>query len=163
MSEPTSIEPIPNETMGRRLRRLPRNVVALGVVSFVADLSSEMIYPIFPGFVTKTLGASAAVLGLIEGSAEATASLTRYPFGRLSDAAGRGVPSSFPATAWPPSASSCWPWPTPGRWRSADGWSIASARACAPRRATPCSRRTSATMTAAWRSACTAPWTPPAR
>jgi MFS family permease len=87
MSVPTSSEP-----MGRRLRRLPRNVVVLGVVSLVADFSSEMIYPVFPGFVTKTLGASAAVLGLIEGSAEATASLTRYPFGRLSDAAGRRRP-----------------------------------------------------------------------
>jgi MFS family permease len=87
-----SKRPTPAETTGRRLRRLPRNVVALGVVSFVADLSSEMIYPIFPGFVTKTLGASAAVLGLIEGTAEATASLTRYPFGRLSDDSGRRRP-----------------------------------------------------------------------
>ncbi len=84
---PTSSVP-----MRRRLRSLPRNVVALGVVSFVADLSSEMIYPIFPGFVTKVLGASAAVLGLIEGTAEATASLTRYPFGRLSDESGRRRP-----------------------------------------------------------------------
>jgi MFS family permease len=78
--------------MRRRLRLLPHNVVALGVVSLVADFSSEMIYPVFPGFVTKVLGASAAILGLIEGSAEATASLTRYPFGRLSDAAGRRRP-----------------------------------------------------------------------
>jgi len=78
--------------MRDRLRSLPRNVVALGLVSFVADLSSEMIYPIFPAFVTKTLGASAAVLGLIEGTAEATASLTRYPFGRLSDQTGRRRP-----------------------------------------------------------------------
>jgi MFS family permease len=78
--------------MRRRLAALPRNVVALGVVSFVADFSSEMIYPVFPGFVTSVLGASAAVLGLIEGSAEATASLTRYPFGRLSDETGRRRP-----------------------------------------------------------------------
>jgi MFS family permease len=76
-------------TLGRRLRALPANVVALGVVSLVADFSSEMIYPVFPGFVTKTLGASAATLGLIEGTAEATASVSRYPFGRLSDALGR--------------------------------------------------------------------------
>ena len=73
----------------RRLRSLPRNVVSLGWVSLMADFSSEMIYPVFPGFVTATLGASAAVLGLIEGLAEATASLTRYPFGRWSDATGR--------------------------------------------------------------------------
>ncbi len=78
--------PIP---LRRRLRALPRNVVSLGVVSFVADFSSEMIYPVFPGFVTTVLGASAAVLGLIEGLAEATASLTRYPFGRWSDVSGR--------------------------------------------------------------------------
>ncbi|MGD0997611.1 MAG: MFS transporter [Thermoleophilia bacterium] len=79
-------------SLRRRLRSLPRNVVALGVVSFVADFSSEMIYPVFPGFVTRVLGASAAILGLIEGSAEATASLTRYPFGRLSDELGRRRP-----------------------------------------------------------------------
>jgi MFS family permease len=78
--------PIP---LYRRLRALPRNVVSLGLVSLVADFSSEMIYPVFPGFVTGVLGASAAVLGLIEGLAEATASLTRYPFGRWSDATGR--------------------------------------------------------------------------
>jgi MFS family permease len=78
--------PIP---LYRRLRSLPRNVVSLGLVSLVADFSSEMIYPVFPGFVTGVLGASAAVLGLIEGLAEATASLTRYPFGRWSDATGR--------------------------------------------------------------------------
>ena len=78
--------PIP---LYRRLRSLPRNVVSLGLVSLVADFSSEMIYPVFPGFVTEVLGASAAVLGLIEGLAEATASLTRYPFGRWSDATGR--------------------------------------------------------------------------
>ena len=62
---------------------------ALGPVSFVADLSSEIVYPIFPLLVTTVLGAPVAVLGLIEGVAEATASLTRYPFGRWSDNAGR--------------------------------------------------------------------------
>jgi len=78
--------------MRRRLAALPSNVVALGIVSLIADFSSEMIYPVFPGFVTRVLGASAAILGLIEGAAEATASLTRYPFGRLSDQVGRRRP-----------------------------------------------------------------------
>ena len=68
-----------------RLRALDRNVTALGIVSLVADLSSEMVYPLIPLFVTSVLGAPVAVLGLIEGVAEATASLTRYPFGRASD------------------------------------------------------------------------------
>ncbi len=72
-----------------RLRSLDRNVTALGIVSLVADLSSEMVYPLFPVFVTTVLGAPVAVLGLIEGIAEATASLTRYPFGRASDELGR--------------------------------------------------------------------------
>ena len=84
--------PTPSASLRHRLACLPRNVVALGVVSFVADFSSEMIYPVFPGFVTRVLGASAAILGLIEGTAEATASLTRYPFGRLSDESGRRRP-----------------------------------------------------------------------
>jgi MFS family permease len=79
-------------SMRRRLAALPGNVVALGLVSLIADFSSEMIYPVFPGFVTRVLGASAAILGLIEGAAEATASLTRYPFGRLSDEVGRRRP-----------------------------------------------------------------------
>jgi MFS family permease len=87
-----SDQPTRPPSLRRRLRSLPRNVVALGVVSFVADFSSEMIYPVFPRFVTRVLGASAAILGLIEGSAEATASLTRYPFGRLSDELGRRRP-----------------------------------------------------------------------
>jgi MFS family permease len=69
------------------VRLLDRNVLSLGAVSFVADLSSELVYPIFPLFVTLVLGAPVAVLGLIEGVAEATASLSRYPFGRWSDTA----------------------------------------------------------------------------
>ncbi len=75
-----------------RVRLLDRNVLSLGAVSFVADLSSELIYPIFPLFITAVLGAPVAVLGLIEGVAEATASLTRYPFGRWSDTAAKRKP-----------------------------------------------------------------------
>jgi MFS family permease len=72
-----------------RLRGLDRNVAALGIVSLVADLSSEMVYPLFPVFVTTVLAAPVAALGVIEGVAEATASLTRYPFGWASDTTGR--------------------------------------------------------------------------
>jgi MFS family permease len=75
-----------------RLRLLDRNVTSLGFVSFFADVSSEMLYPIFPIFVTTVLGAPVALLGLIEGIAEATASITKYPFGQLSDATGRRRP-----------------------------------------------------------------------
>jgi MFS family permease len=72
-----------------RLRGLDRNVRALGVVSFFADVSSETIYPLFPLFVTVVLGAPVAVLGVIEGIAEATASITKWPFGQASDYTGR--------------------------------------------------------------------------
>lgn len=74
------------------IRRLDPNIRNLGLVSFFADLSSEIIYPLFPVFVTTVLGAPVAVLGLIEGIAEATASIARYPFGQASDYTGRHRP-----------------------------------------------------------------------
>ena len=64
---------------------LGRNVVILGLVSFFTDASSDMIYPLLPLFVTLTLGASAEMLGLIEGVAESTASLLKLFSGWLSD------------------------------------------------------------------------------
>ncbi len=68
------------------------NVVALGFTSLLTDVSSEMLVPVLPLFVTATLGASVASLGLIEGVAEATASALRLVSGRLSDAVGRRKP-----------------------------------------------------------------------
>jgi MFS family permease len=62
------------------------------VVSFLADVSSEIAYPLFPLFVTGVLGAPVAVLGVIEGIAEATASITKYPFGQAADYTGRRRP-----------------------------------------------------------------------
>ena len=51
----------------QRYRALPRNVFAIGVVSLLNDASSEIIYPLLPVFLSLTLGASPAVIGLIEG------------------------------------------------------------------------------------------------
>ncbi|MEW5815880.1 MAG: MFS transporter, partial [Spirochaetota bacterium] len=65
-------------------KRLGRNVVSLGFVSLFTDLSSEMIYPLIPEFLVS-LGATKAIIGIIEGIAEATASLLRTVFGTLSD------------------------------------------------------------------------------
>jgi len=67
------------------LNKLPRNVVVLGLVSFFNDLASEMIYPIVPLFLTSVLNASVPVVGLIEGIAEAVASISKYGFGTFSD------------------------------------------------------------------------------
>lgn len=72
--------------------RLHRNVIALGLVSLFTDLSSEMIYPLLPVFLTATLGAGPAALGLIEGVAETTASLLKLFSGAWSDRMGRKKP-----------------------------------------------------------------------
>ena len=51
------------------------NVLILGLVSLFTDISSEMIYPLLPFFLTTVLGGGPAFLGVIEGVAESTASL----------------------------------------------------------------------------------------
>jgi MFS family permease len=71
---------------------LTRNVTFLGVVSGLTDISSEMLYPIVPVFLTSVLGAPMQVVGLIEGVAEATASFVKILGGRLSDKAGKRKP-----------------------------------------------------------------------
>lgn len=64
---------------------LSSTVIRLGLVSFFADLSSEMLYPITPIFLTATLGASMASVGLVEGFAEGLASLLKVSSGFWSD------------------------------------------------------------------------------
>jgi len=71
-------------------RGLPRTVVVLGLVSLLNDSASEMITPLLPLFLTATLGAGPAIVGFIEGLAEATASVLKLVSGRLAD---RGVPA----------------------------------------------------------------------
>lgn len=61
------------------------NVVALGVVSFLTDISGEMIYPLLPLFVTQYIGASPAFLGLLEGAAESASALLKLFSGIISD------------------------------------------------------------------------------
>ncbi len=61
------------------------NVIILGLTSFFTDIASEMVYPLIPFFLTATLGASPAILGLIEGIAESTASLLKVFSGYISD------------------------------------------------------------------------------
>src|SRR5664279_4266811 len=67
------------------MKKIPGNVLILGLVSFFNDLASEMIYPIVPLFLTTVLHTSIPLVGLIEGTAEATASITKYLFGAYSD------------------------------------------------------------------------------
>lgn len=72
--------------------RLPRNVLALGAVSFLTDVASEMIYPLVPLFLSGVLGASARFIGVIEGSAESVAGLLKLASGRVSDRMARRKP-----------------------------------------------------------------------
>ncbi|CAN5282465.1 MFS transporter [soil metagenome] len=65
--------------------RLGRNVFALSAVSFLTDVSSEMIYPLLPIFLTSVLGANASFIGAIEGAAETTAALLKLASGWWSD------------------------------------------------------------------------------
>src|SRR5665811_794963 len=62
-----------------------RNVFILGITSFLTDLSSEIIYPLVPLFLTTVLGAPVAIVGLIEGIAESTASTLKVFSGWISD------------------------------------------------------------------------------
>lgn len=67
-------------------------MLALGLVSLLADVSSEMVYPLLPALLTAGLGASALALGLVEGVAESTAAVVKLLSGRWSDRLRRRKP-----------------------------------------------------------------------
>ena len=68
--------------------RLPRTIIALGLVSLFNDLASEIVVPLIPILLTTTLGAGPVALGVIEGTADAIAALLKLWSGRRSDALG---------------------------------------------------------------------------
>jgi MFS family permease len=80
-----------NATADPRRSRIPRTVIALGVVSLLTDAATEMIYPLLPLFIVA-LGSGAVALGIIEGLAESTASLLKLLSGILSDRVGKRKP-----------------------------------------------------------------------
>jgi MFS family permease len=73
----------------KKILGFPKNVFVLGVVSFFMDVSSEMIYPLIPIFLSDVLHASKTSIGLIEGIAESTASILKVFSGWLSDRLGK--------------------------------------------------------------------------
>lgn len=81
----SDLETAPGDPTPADRRRLGRNVYALAAVSFFTDVSSEMIYPLLPVFLTSVLGASAGFIGAIEGAAESVASLLKLASGWYSD------------------------------------------------------------------------------
>ncbi len=72
--------------------KIPKTVWVLGFVSMFMDISSEIIHALLPLFLTATLGISVAMVGLIDGVAEATASITKVFSGYLSDRMGKRKP-----------------------------------------------------------------------
>lgn len=68
------------------------NVFLLGFVSLFTDMSSQMVFPLLPLFLTTSLGASATIVGLVEGAAESTASLLKVFSGYWSDRIQRRKP-----------------------------------------------------------------------
>ena len=74
------------------IKGIKKNVFILGLVSFFTDISSEMLYPIIPIFLTTVLAAPMSIVGLIEGIAESTASILKVVSGWLSDRSGKRKP-----------------------------------------------------------------------
>jgi len=67
------------------LEGITRNILILGLVSLFTDLSSQMVFPLIPLFLTTVLGAGAYAVGVVEGAAETTASLLKVVSGYWSD------------------------------------------------------------------------------
>ncbi|MFC2064635.1 MFS transporter [Chloroflexota bacterium] len=74
---------------GANFRKLPRNVWIVTLTSFLTDISSEMLVNLIPLFLSNVLGAGTAIIGMIEGLAETTASLMKIYSGALSDRLGK--------------------------------------------------------------------------
>lgn len=81
-------EHVEKTTTTLSIRQLPRNVWAVGLTSFFMDISSEMVINILPLFLSNVLGVQTGLIGLIEGVAEATASILKLFSGWLSDKIG---------------------------------------------------------------------------
>ncbi len=72
-----------------------RNVIMLGLVSFFSDISSEMVYPLIPLYLSAVFGATPALLGVIEGIAESLASLLKVFSGYVTDRWGKKKQVAF--------------------------------------------------------------------
>ena len=64
---------------------ISRNIVLLALASLFADVSTEMLYPVLPVFLTQTLHASGSIVGLVDGIAQATQNIVQGFSGVLSD------------------------------------------------------------------------------
>ena len=84
------MNPVPSPRFdAATLRSIPPGIWALGFVSMLMDISSEMIHALLPVYLVTVLGTSATTVGVIEGIAEATASITKVFSGAISDWIGK--------------------------------------------------------------------------
>src|SRR5436190_16711783 len=119
--------------MRRPFAGLTRSTAYLALASFFADVSTELLYPIFPVFLTQTLRASGSVVGLVEGVAEATQNIVQGFSGWLSDTLRRRKPIALlgyiiAATAKPlMGVSTTWPGVLGARFMDRLGTGIRSA------------------------------------
>ncbi len=74
------------------MKKLPPTVITLGFISFFTDVSSDMIYPLLPVFLSTVLGGGAVALGVVEGIAESTSALFKILSGFWADRTGRRKP-----------------------------------------------------------------------
>lgn len=74
------------------MAKMPRGVIALGLVSLFMDVSSELIHSVLPLFLTSLLGVSALWVGIVEGIAESTAAIVKIFSGAISDFIGKRKP-----------------------------------------------------------------------
>lgn len=81
--------------MDKRKNWMLKNIIFLGLVSFFADISSEMVYPLIPLYLTTAFGATPVLVGIIEGIAESVASLLKVFSGYISDQYNRKKPLAF--------------------------------------------------------------------
>src|SRR6516162_8278556 len=75
----------PTGPVQRYFAGLSRNTLLLALASLFADISTEMLYPVLPVFLTQTLKASGSVVGLVDGFAQATQNIVQGFSGTLSD------------------------------------------------------------------------------
>ncbi len=119
------------------IKGIKKNVFVLGLVSFFTDISSEMLYPIIPMFLTSVLNAPMSIVGVIEGIAESTAaSLKWFPAGCRIKPGSVNLLSSM-GMAFRPLQNHSWHLPPHGISFLLRGFLTGSVKGCGHRREMP--------------------------
>jgi Na+/melibiose symporter-like transporter len=120
-----------------RLKHIPAGVWALGFVSMLMDVSSEMIHAVLPVYLVTVLGVSTLIVGIIEGIAEATAAIVKVFSGALSDWLGKRKGLAALGYGLAAVSKPAFPIAATVSWLIAAASSTASVKASGERRVTP--------------------------